>query len=301
MQFDRRMATVLAISLAWATIVAGVFYRLAGGAGARARAETRKQVVVAARALPVGAMLDRESLKLRAAPASMVPAGAFTNLEDVLGRPVVSPIQAEEPVVEARIAAKGSGAGLAPLIPPGMRAISVRVNDVVGVAGFVLPGMRVDVLVTARPSNQADTVTRTVLQNIQVLSAGQTTQTDGKSQSILTPVVTLLVNPRDAEALTLANNEGRIQLVLRNSTDSQVAATSGRRLHEIFGSLAEEAAAPPARPASVRSRAPAPPAPVAPGESVAPPAAAPPEEDRMIIYRGTVQTVAVFPSGRGVR
>ena len=108
-----------------------------------------------------------------------------------------------------------------------MRAISVRVNDVVGVAGFVLPGMRVDVLVTGRPPGLADTVTRTVLQNIAVLSAGQTIQTDGKSQSITTPVVTLLVDPREAEALTLANNEGHIQLVLRNSTD-RVARRNAR-------------------------------------------------------------------------
>jgi pilus assembly protein CpaB len=302
MRLDRRFATVLLVSLAWAAVVAGVFYRLAGGAGARARAETQKRMVVAARALPVGAMLDRESVKLRSAPASMVPAGSFAALEDVLGRPVVSPIQAEEPVVEARIAAKGSGAGLAPLIPSGMRAISVRVNDVVGVAGFVLPGMRVDVLVTARPSNQADTVTRTVLQNIQVLSAGQTTQTDGKSQSILTPVVTLLVSPPEAEALALANNEGHIQLVLRNSTDGQVAATHGRRLHEIFGFLPKEEDAPPVRPAPVRARAAAPPI-AAVAESPVPPraAAAAPEADRMILYRGTVQTVAVFPKGSGVQ
>src|SRR4029077_6189904 len=134
-------------------------------------AETRKQIVVAAKALPAGAMIDRESLGLVSAPESLVPQGAFFKLDDVLDRPVVSAIQAGEPVVEARIAAKGSGVGLAPLIPSGMRAISVRVNDVVGVSGFVLPGMRVDVLVTGRPSSQEDTVTRTVLQNIQVLSA----------------------------------------------------------------------------------------------------------------------------------
>ena len=295
MRVDRRFVTVLSISLVWAAIVAGVFYRLAGAGGPRARAEEQKQMVVAARALPAGAMIDRGALKMRAAPESMVPAGAFTRLDDVLDRPVVSPIQAEEPVVEARIAAKGSGTGLSPLIPSGMRAISVRVNDVVGVAGFVLPGMRVDVLFTGRPLNQADTVTRTVLQNIQVLSAGQTTQTDGKSQAIVVPVVTLLVTPPEAEALTLANNEGHIQLILRNSADRQVAATRGRRLQEIFGATPAEDPAPRARSAHVRAPAAATPA------ASERPAPARPQEEQMIIFRGMVKTVEVFPREGGAR
>jgi len=166
----------------------------------------------------------------------------------VLDRPVTSNIQPDEPVLEARVAARGSGVGLAPLIPPGMRAISVRVNDVVGVAGFVLPGMRVDVLVTGQPSNHPETVTRTALQNILVLSAGQTIQTDGKN-AISTPVVTLLVSPDDAEALTLANIEGRIQLVLRNSSDGALATPRGRKVNELYGSppAAPAASAPAAR------------------------------------------------------
>jgi pilus assembly protein CpaB len=174
MRLDRRFAVVLGISLAWALVVSGLFYRLAGGAGGRVRAESEKPIVVAAKPLPMGAVIDRESVKLRKTPESLFPVGAYSRIEDVLERPVISAIQADEPVVEARLAAKGSGLGLAPLIPPGMRAISVRVNDVVGVAGFILPGMRVDVLVTGRPPNQNETVTRTVLQNVAVLSVGQT-------------------------------------------------------------------------------------------------------------------------------
>jgi len=234
MRFDRRFWFVLAASLAWGLLVAGAFYRVAGGGG-RTHAESRRQIVVAVKALPAGATIDRASVKLRDLPESAAPANAFARIDDVLERPVISPIQPDEPVIEARIAAKGSGMGLAPLIPSGMRAISVRVNDVVGVSGFVLPGMRVDVLVTGRPPNQQDTVTRTVLQNISVLSAGQTIQTDGKSQSLVVPVVTLLVDPQEAEALTLANNEGHIQLVLRNSTDDKRAATAGRQLHDLYG------------------------------------------------------------------
>ena len=197
--------------------------------------------MVAVRELPLGTTLTRDCVKLRNVPESLFPKGGFSRVEDVVERPVISTIQADEPVMESRTAARGSGVGLAPLISPGMRAISVRVNDVVGVAGFILPGMRVDVLVTGRPAGAADTFTRTVLQNISVLSAGQTIQTDGKSQTITTPVVTLLVNPSEAEALTLANNEGHIQLVLRNSVDQQISRTSGRQLHELFGSPAGDA------------------------------------------------------------
>src|SRR5689334_7625047 len=131
MNLDRRFFLVISISLAWALVVSGTFYRLAGGAGARTRAAVQKQVVVATRTLGVGTTLDRDSVKLRGVPESLFPAGGFSRLEDVLERPVISAIQADEPVVEARVAMKGSGMGLGPLIPPGLRAVSVRVNDVV--------------------------------------------------------------------------------------------------------------------------------------------------------------------------
>jgi pilus assembly protein CpaB len=233
-------------------------------------------------------MLDPASIKLRGIPEGLFPAGGFSRLEDVLERPVISAIQADEPVVEARIAVKGSGMGLGPLIPPGMRAISVRVNDVVGVAGFVLPGMRVDVLVTGSPANRGDTETRTVLQNITVLSAGQSIAIDGKSQPIATPVVTLLVSPEDAEALTLSNIEGRIQLVLRNSTDRAMVATGGRRLHDIYGTQPEI----PRADTAPKVRKLAPPVVVA---AVAPPVAAPaPEQNKIIVINGAIQKVEVF-------
>ena len=286
MQFDRRFVLVVSLSLVCALLVAGGFYKLARGGGSRPRPAAEKQIVVATRLLPAGSMLDHASIKLRGVPASLFPAGAFSRVEDVLERPVISAIQADEPVVEARIAVKGSGMGLGPLIPPGMRAISVRVNDVVGVAGFVLPGMRVDVLVTGRPPNRGDTETRTVLQNITVLSAGQTFAIDGKNQPIATPVVTLLVSPEDAEALTLSNIEGRIQLVLRNSSDRAMVATSGRKLHDIYGvepEIPRADAAPKVRrvAAPVVVAAVARPAPVA-------------EPDRMIMIRGAVKKVEVF-------
>ena len=171
-----------------------------------------------------------------------------------------------------------------------MRAISVRVNDVVGVAGFVLPGMRVDVLVTGKPPDRPDTETQTVLQNITVLSAGQTIQTDGKSQPIVAPVVTLLVSPAEAEALTLANVEGHIQLVLRNSTDQATPATHGRRLHELYGSSPPAQAAP-ATPTPRRTASPRPAEAATRSLPVAAPAAQPEE---MMVIRGAVKKVEVF-------
>ena len=303
MHFDRRFVTVMSMSLLWALVVSFVFYRLAGGSGGHTRAAAEKQVVVATRPIGVGSTLDRASVKLRGVPEGLFPAGAFSRLEDVLERPVISAIQAEEPLVEARLAAKGSGMGLGPMIPPGMRAISVRVNDVVGVAGFVLPGMRVDVLVTGKPPSRADTETQTVLQNITVLSAGQTVQADGRSQPIVVPVVTLLVTPAEAEALTLSNIEGHIQLVLRNSTDRETVATRGRRLHDLYGAAppvvaAAEAATP--RPATPRvaARRPAPPPPAQ--VAVAPPPAAPLPEQMMVI-RGAVKKMEIFGKEQDAR
>jgi pilus assembly protein CpaB len=158
--------------------------------------------------------------------------------------------------------------------------------------------MRVDVLVTGRPPNEADTVTRTVLQNIAVLSAGQSIQTDGKSQSMIVPVVTLLVEPREAEALTLANIEGHIQLVLRNSADADKAPTQGKQLHELYGAARPAAEAPRSEkaPAAGQTRRPAPPRAEAhvaatAAEAVVVPA---PEPDQMIIIRGATRKVEVF-------
>ena len=291
MHFDRRFVMVISLSLAWALLVSGAFYRLGGGAGGRARAASQKQVVVATRALGVGSTLDRDSVKLRDVPESLFPAGAFSRVDEVLERPVISAIQADEPVVEARLAVKGSGMGLGPMIPPGMRAISVRVNDVVGVAGFVLPGMRVDVLVTGKPPNRVDTETQTVLQNISVLSAGQTLQSEGKSQPIMAAVVTLLVSPAEAEALTLANSEGHIQLVLRNSTDQTAVATRGHRLYDLYGVPAPDEPRPPVRRPASRAAAP-----VVVAHAAVPPAApaAAAEPEQMIMIRGAVKNVQVF-------
>jgi pilus assembly protein CpaB len=305
MEFDRRFGVVVGCSLVWALIVSAVFYRLAVRAASRPPVSAEKPLVIAAAALPFGAVISAGMVKTVRAPEKMYPAGGHERVEDVVGRPVISPIHAGEAVVEARLAARGSGIGLAPMIPPGMRAVAVRVNDVAGVAGFVLPGMRVDVLVTGRPSGREDTVTSTALENIVVLSAGQTLESDGKSSSINVPVVTLLATPEQAETLSLANTEGKIQLVLRNSTDQKMSKPPGRQLREIFGGSrvreseperpAEARALP--RPAAPRRQAPPPPEPVRVETKVVEQPA--PSGSDVVVIRGSQRTVETAPARKG--
>lgn len=280
---DRRFLTVLGVSLLFALVVSGVFYQLvAAKKGPRsAKAQTR-DVVVAAKALPVGQSIRADDVTIAKVPVDQFPKGAFGKVEEVLDRPVVSAVLAEEPIREGRLGARGTGSGLAPIIPVGMRAVSVKVNEVVGVAGFVFPGMRVDVLVTGRPPGKENTITNTVLQNIVVLSAGQSIDSDGRSRAVVVPVVTLLVTPEQAETLTLAGTEGRIQLVLRNSSDQAVQKTSGREAAELYGVRGQ----PP--PPAVVKRA-APPKPVAPAAPPPPPRLT----DEIVVIRGNQRTVEV--------
>src|ERR1700735_3690126 len=207
---DRRFLTVLGVSLVFALVVSSVFYQMSsrGGSAKKVEATDQKDLVVATRPLGVGWMIKPADVKIEKVPSDAFPKGAFAKVEDVLDRPVISNMLLEEPVLEGRLAAKGSGLGLAPTIPVGMRAVTVRVNDVASVAGFVLPGMRVDVLVTGRPPTSDGDMTSTVLQNMLVLSAGTTIQADARGQAIQAPTVTLLATPAQSETLTLAGNEG---------------------------------------------------------------------------------------------
>jgi pilus assembly protein CpaB len=300
MHLDRRFLIIVGSSLLWGMIVSLVFYRTATGSR---RAAPEKALVVAAEPLSPGASIVASALKIKHVPENLFPKAGYSRVEDVVGRPVIGTIDADEPVVDSRLAARGSGFGVAPMIPTGMRAVSVRVNDVAGVAGFVLPGMRVDVLVTGKPPGADDTYTATVLQNVTVLSAGQTIQTDGKSQSMSVPVVTLLVDPVEAESLTLAANEGHIQLVLRNSSDQRMEATARRELRQLYNHGGVADPEPPPRPMVAQTR-PAPqerhaapaatPAPV-PAPAPAPPPA-PPRVDTIVLIRGNQKTVETFPS-----
>ena len=294
MRLDRRFAIVVGLSLIWAFLVSAVFYRVAARSARQQRpAPQEKPVVVAVGILELGAVIKPGSVRLSRMPETLFPKGGFSRAEDVIERPVISPIQPDEPIVEARLAPRGSGTGVAPLIPSGMRAMSVRVNDVVGVAGFILPGMRVDVLVTGRPPGREESVTRTVLQNIAVLSAGQVVQVDAGKQSINAAVVTLLVTPVQAEALALANSEGRIQLVLRNSSDQQLAQTLGRRLGELFGFA-------PAAPRDEASRSKPVPVAVVTPAAVTTPAVVDLPADRILMIRGNIKSFELpdGPEGR---
>jgi pilus assembly protein CpaB len=167
-----------------------------------------------------------------------LPANAVMKREDVIGRGVTTTMYDGEPIMENRLAPKGAGGGLAAMIPSGMRAVAVRVNDVVGVAGFVVSGMRVDVLISGNPpgpnSATQGSQTRTLLQNIEVLSAGQEFKKDAEGKPLGVGVVNLLVTPEQAEMLSLASNQTTIQLVLRNPLDTQMAKTPGTAVVELF-------------------------------------------------------------------
>jgi len=290
---DRRFLTVLGVSLVFALVVTIIFYQMASGASSSSSAKAEPvetaNVVVAARPLEVGVSVKPDDVKIVKLPSSAVPKGAFSKVEEVIDRPVISNILLEEPILEGRLAARGAGLGLAPVIPVGMRALSVRVNDVVGVAGFVLPGMHVDVLVTGQPPGETQAmVTTTVLQDITVLTAGGSLQSDSRGQAINAPVVTLLVTPEQAEVLTLAGNETKIQLVLRNAADKSVNATKGRRLNELYrGTSSAPAPDPNPAPRPVARRRPVETTHVV---VAAPP---PPVPDQVIVIRGNQKSVEV--------
>ncbi len=224
-------------------------------------AASAQHVVVATHDLDVGQQLADVDLKLVAMPATSIPQGAFRDTKELVGRGVILPMQANEIVLNTKIAGTDEKAGLPALIKPGMRAVSVKVNDVVSVAGFVVPGTHVDVIVTGAPTNTSDVAnvtTNTVLQNVTVLAAGKKLQrdNDGKPQDV--PVITLLVSPSDAQLLTLASAEGRIQLALRNPTDVVKEQTAAVRNAAIYGQAAP-AAAPRMKMARVVKDKPAPP------------------------------------------
>jgi pilus assembly protein CpaB len=147
--------------------------------------------------------------------------GMFTRVDDVVNRAVITSVAENEPILDSKLASLQSGAGLAATIPEGMRAMSVAVNDVVGVAGFVTPGTMVDVLVTGTLSGSGGNITRTILENVRVLAAGQKVEQDREGKPQTVPVITLLVTPDDAAKLAMASTEGKIQLSLRNTIDTK--------------------------------------------------------------------------------
>jgi len=179
------------------------------------------EVVVAANDIPVGSRVADGDVKLVRFPVAVLPSNIFHLKTSVVGRGAILPIARGEFFLPNKLAGENAGSGMQSLIPPGMRAVSVRVNEVIGVAGFVVPGTRVDVLLTGNPSGASDQQTTTVLENVAVIATGQKLERNTAGEPQLTPVITLLVSPDDAQKLTLATSQGKIQLALRNPLDTK--------------------------------------------------------------------------------
>jgi pilus assembly protein CpaB len=259
---NRRLLNILLIAFVIAAGCSYIVFRLVGNRLAATR-QTTTSVVAAATDIKLGSVL-RDSDLTTIEISSTLPKGVLRRKQDAIGRGVISNLYLGEPVLDSRLAAPGSGGGLAATIPQGMRASAVKVNDVVGVAGFVTPGMRVDVLISGNPpgaanSNQGPMV-KTLLQNIEVLSAGTDIQRDAEGKPQQVQVVNLLVNPAQAELLSLASNETHIQLVLRNPLDTNLDKPPGTAMAQLFSdgaptkapAVAHVASKQPAKPATSR-------------------------------------------------
>ncbi len=206
------MAAILAGLVTWV-----VFKRVRASFGQKAMI----QLVASAKELPAGVALAAEDVVLIDWPASVPLPGSFTKTEQVVGHPLLHSIGLKEPILERDLGVQGSGVGLATKIPPGMRATAVRSNEVAGVAGFLYPGSHVDVLGTYTLPGNAGTLTQTVLQDVEVLTAGQTIEPDPQGKPQTVNVVTLLLSPEDSQKIQLASTQGSIQFVLRNGTDQK--------------------------------------------------------------------------------
>ena len=257
---NQRVTAILVIALLISGGATYVVYRLISSRSGQPGGTS--QVVQAARVLEIGALIKDSDLKIGPWVGS-VPAGMATQKDGLIGRGVVAAIYDGEPVMESRLAPMGAGAGLAATIPQGKRAVAVKVNEIVGISGFAVPGMRVDVLISGNSPGQTAAVTgtqvKTILQNIEVLSAGQNYQKDAEGKPVVVQVVNLLVTPEEAEVLSLASNETKIQLVLRNPLDTQTAKVPGTQMSTLFGGPPKPPPAPPrARVAPIVAKQPEP-------------------------------------------
>jgi pilus assembly protein CpaB len=260
----KRLIGVLAFALAVSAGAAFVLYQLIASkmtVGASTVKAPTTKVFVAAKDLELGALITERDVITQ--DYLTVPAGALLKKEDIVNRGVITPVHQDAPFYENALAPKGAGAGFASTIPSGMRAFAVHVNEVVGVAGFAVAGMHVDVLVAGSPpggQENVGSITRTLMQNVQVLSAGQNYQKDAEGKPVMVQVVNLLVTPGQAEILNLATQQ-TIQLVLRNPTDTTIVNTPGASTANVFAGGTFHAPRPPAEPVRV-AYVPPPPAPV---------------------------------------
>ena len=238
MSRNARLALVLTVALGAAGLASFGVYRIVAAIPVREVEVVSLETVVAARPIPVGTIVTKDHVKLVPWPQRSPVPGSFTKIDDVLNRGAIVEVAENEPLTQSKLAALGAGGGLPPTIPEGMRAISVKTNEVVGVAGFVIPGTRVDVLViVGRGGAGREPISRAVVSNVQVLTAGSRfDQEQARSEGKPMPatVVTLLVTPDDAERISLAANEGQIMLTLRNPLDVAPTATSGVRMANLL-------------------------------------------------------------------
>jgi pilus assembly protein CpaB len=247
---NRRLLTILLVAFLIAGGCALLVYRIVSNRVVSAKPVATTVVVAAATDLKLGTLLTATNLTTSEIKGP-VPKGAILKPADAIGRGVISDLYEGEPILENRLAPKGSGGGLAATIPQGMRACAVKVDQVVGVAGFVTPGMRVDVLVSGVPPDAppaVGTITKTILQNIEVLSAGTDIQKDAEGKPQQVQVVNLLVTPDQAQTLSLATGQLKVQLVLRNPTDTKIAQISDTAMNQMFVNTSAP------RPTGVRAR-----------------------------------------------
>ncbi len=229
----RRMFIVLLLALVSgvaAAFLALRFVRQNDNPIATTRANL-SEVVVAARDLPLGSVLTPQDIKLIEWPGNSLPVGYSSSTEEVLGRGLITPVAENEPLLSTKMALSEAGGGLPIVIPEGSRAVSVQVDEVVAVSGFVLPGNRVDVLVTLDQATYSDNpITKVIMQNVAVLAVGQIIASDANGTPIVVSTSTLLVTPEEAERLVMAATKGRIQFALRNTLDLDSLSTNGMRL-----------------------------------------------------------------------
>jgi pilus assembly protein CpaB len=200
-----------------------------------------EEVVIAAGDIPVGTRIEDKDVKVVRFPSGDLPPNGYHQKSKILGRGAVLPISKGEFILPYKLAGENAGFGMPTLIPRGMRAVSVRVNDVVAVAGFVIPGTHVDVLLTGNPSGSGEQQTTTVLEDVAVITVGPKLERGSSGEPQTAPVITLLVSPEDAEKLTLATSQGHIQLALRNPLDTKqenVAAVNSGTLYRNTGAAA---------------------------------------------------------------
>jgi pilus assembly protein CpaB len=259
-----RTLIVVAVAVVAATVASyGTFRALSRMPQRPVEMPTRK-AVVAAKQMPLGTLVTRDAVKVIDWPAQTPLQGGFSSVDDVVDRGLITSVVENEPISEFKLAPKEAGAGLAPTISQGMRAISIRVNEVIGVAGFVVPGARVDVVSILKGP---ETLSRVVVSNVPVLTAGtrydqEAPRADG--QAIRTSVVTLMVNPLDADRIALAQSQGELMLTLRHPLDIAPTDPRGIRMTALINNLDDYAPKPPAPTGVRRAAAPPPPPPPPP-------------------------------------